>query len=89
MHQAVTAGGREFWVVVENFHQTAGAPLSEEPFEAEPASMERLHRQLDIASRFSTGEIIAFSIPEYMTPMGGEAAGRLFEAYRRRLEQSR
>ncbi len=88
MREAVTNAGRDLWIVVENFRQTAGAPLNEQPFEAAPAPMERLRRQLEIASRFSTGEIIAFSVPEYMTPMGGKDAGRLFEVYRSRLLRS-
>jgi hypothetical protein len=40
---------------------------------------------VESASRYSSGEVIAFSVPDYMTPSAGEAAERLFREYLRRL----
>lgn len=63
--------GARFTPVIEIFEQTG-----DDPFAAIPASAERVRRQLAIASA-----AIAFSIPEYMTPLGGEAAAALFEEF--------
>lgn len=63
--------GARFTPVIEIFEQTG-----DDPFAAIPASAERVRRQLAIA-----GAAIAFSIPEYMTPLGGEAAAALFEEF--------
>jgi hypothetical protein len=75
----VAAGtGRELQVIVVVFEQvnTAG------DFKAVPAALTRVERQLDLAAARSTARgPLAFSIPEYMTPLGGPAAERLFDAY--------
>jgi hypothetical protein len=84
---AVEREDRDFWVVVENFRQIEGPPINDKPFEAVPASMGRLTRQLEVAGRHSSGEIIAFAVPEYMTPLGGVEAEGLYEAYRSRLSK--
>jgi hypothetical protein len=78
----------DFWVVVENFRQVEGPPIDEGPFKAVPASLPRLTRQLSIAAAHTSGELIAFSVPEYMTPLGGKDAEKLFEAYRRKLVET-
>lgn len=72
----VQSQGRKLQVVVELFHQ-----VSEHPFRAQPASWDRIARQLEIANHYSTGGILAFSVPEYLTPMGGSEADKLFKAY--------
>lgn len=59
--------------VVELFEQTSQAGAA---FSARPAAMERIERQLRAAGEDAVG----FSVPEYMTPLGGLEAGRLFEA---------
>ena len=76
LRQAVQTQSRELQVVVELFHQ-----VSERPFRAQPASWELVLRQLEVAARFGTGGILAFSVPEYMTPLGGPEADKLFKAY--------
>jgi hypothetical protein len=76
---------RERLEVVESFTQVEGPPLDENPFRAVPTPIERLLRQLETASRYSSGHVLAFSVPEYMTPLGGEDAERLFREYRRRF----
>ncbi|HEY3453314.1 MAG TPA: DUF4434 domain-containing protein [Bryobacteraceae bacterium] len=72
---------RCLWVVVELLRQTAGPPLNQSAFSAVPGSMDRIVCQIAIASKYSSGEIVGFSVPEYMTPLGGEAANKLFEEY--------
>ena len=47
-----------------------------------PAPFDRVARQIDLASTYSaTRGLIAFSIPDYMTPLRGPDAERLFQAY--------
>ncbi len=71
---------RAFHLVVETFSQTAGAPLDQQDFKAIPAAMPRLQAQLNLAARFGGGAI-AFSVPEYLSPQGGDAAQALYERY--------
>lgn len=59
--------------VVELFEQTSAAGA---PFSAKPAPLDRIELQLKNAGKGA----IAFSVPEYMTPLGGPAAARLYEA---------
>jgi hypothetical protein len=76
LRQAVQSQSRTLQVVVELFRQ-----VSERPFRAQAASWDRVGRQLEIAGCFSPGGILAFSVPEYLTPLGGPEADRLFKAY--------
>jgi hypothetical protein len=80
--RATDGRGRELGVVVEVFRQTAGAPIDQQRFAAEPAPLDRIHRQLAIARAFSA-RLIAFSVPDYMREGGSPPAARLFDAYRR------
>src|SRR5437660_2141859 len=51
-------------------------------FKAVPAPFDRVARQIDLASTYSaTRGLIAFSIPDYLTPLRGPDAERLFQAY--------
>lgn len=72
----------EFQIVVETFTQSARAAGDE--FAAQPAPIDRIVRQIDIARRYTRAPLIAFSVPEYMTPEAGPAAARLFDVYRQR-----
>jgi hypothetical protein len=85
LREAIEREGSELWPVVENFAQVAGAPVDLSSFRAVPAPLDRLLQQVESASRYSSGEVIAFSVPDYMTPSAGEAAERLFREYLRRL----
>ncbi len=77
LRQAVPPGsGRKLQVVVELFRQ-----VSERPFRAQAAPWDRVKRQLEIAARYANGGILAFSVPEYMTPTAGPEANKLFRAY--------
>jgi hypothetical protein len=72
--------GVAVWAVVEIFRQTAGPPLDNQPFRAEPASESRITRQMALARPHVSG-LIAFSIPEYMSSRAGPAAIRLKQDY--------
>jgi hypothetical protein len=52
-----------------------------------PASMSRISRQLALAGSLLGPEIIAFSLPEYATPMGGKKGEQLGKDYRAYLER--
>jgi hypothetical protein len=83
IHSAARKNGRSMIVVIELFRQTSGPPLNNAAFAAVPAPLERIMNQLRIASRYSSDGIVAFSVPEYLTPFGGEAANKLFSEYRK------
>jgi hypothetical protein len=68
--------GRQLQVVVELFEQ-----VQAEPFRARPASWERLKQQISLARRYGTPRLTAFSIPDYLWPAAGAAAGQLCEEY--------
>lgn len=88
IRRALEPEGRDLRVVVETFRQVTGPPIDDRPFKAVPATLERLSQQLEVAARFASGGLVAFAVPEYMTPLGGVKARRLFEDYRRRLGRS-
>ncbi len=78
LRQAAQSQSRELQVVVELFQQ-----VNAHPFRARPASWDRVARQLEIAGRSTSGGLLGFSVPEYLTPLGGPEAERLFKAYLR------
>lgn len=81
IRRAVDAHSRDLQVVVELFQQVNGRLSGNEPFRAVPAPLERITRQVDLAARYATSGVIAFSVPEYMTPLGGPEAKQLFNRY--------
>ncbi|MEW5895736.1 MAG: DUF4434 domain-containing protein [Candidatus Omnitrophota bacterium] len=78
--KAAKAAGCEFHVIIEVFQQIAGLPINDDYFQAVPASWQRVHRQLEIGAS-GVDSLIAFSVPEYMTPIGGEKAENLYRSY--------
>ncbi|MFH0925770.1 MAG: DUF4434 domain-containing protein [bacterium] len=80
IHNAVKTNLSELHIVVEIFTQTAGSPIDNREFQAIPAPLGRIKQQIIIASSFSS-TIIAFSIPEYMSPQGGRLARQLYKKY--------
>ena len=82
---ASTARARNLEVVVEVFRQTDGPPINDEPFAAAPAGFDEILRQLRLAAEYAPGGAIAFSVPEYMSPLGGEEAADRYEQYRRHI----
>ncbi len=84
--RAVESRGGELGVVVETFRQVSGAPLNQEPFRAEPANIDRIERQLEIATSFAPEGRFAFAVPDYMSPTAGPEAERLYRSYLELLE---
>lgn len=81
LHDVSTRHGADLTLIVEIFRQTEGEPVSDKPFAAVPADMERIRRQLETAAKYSKNGVLAFSVPEYMSPLGGREAAQLYEAY--------
>ncbi len=81
MRRAVEAEGRDLQVIVELFRQVEGPPLDEKPFKAVPASVDRIRRQLELASKYSSAGVMAFSVPDYMSPSAGPDARQLLQEY--------
>jgi hypothetical protein len=81
IRKAVKTHRRDLRVVIEIFRQVAGPPIDNKQFKAVPGPLVRIQRQMAAAAPYAL-QLIAFSIPEYMTPLGGLDAGRLYESYR-------
>ncbi len=79
--QAAAAQKRTFRVVVELFRQVKNPADSATAFHAVPASLDRLRRQFNEAARFSSLPPVAFSVPEYLTPLGAEPAAERYRQY--------
>lgn len=77
---AVLRNGRELRAVVETFRQTAGPPIDDKSFSAVPAQMDQLRQQIEAAAPFAS-RVVAFSVPEYLSPAGGAEAKSLYESY--------
>ncbi len=80
IREATKKSSAQLQVVTEIFAQVAGQPVDNEPFQAIPAPLSRIKEQVRVASAF-TPHLVAFSIPEYMTPLGGRRARKLFSDY--------
>ncbi|SCM72649.1 DUF4434 domain-containing protein [Desulfovibrio sp. 86] len=80
--QAAEKTGRVFTPVVEVFTQVDGAPVNQKAFRAVPAPLARIKKQLKIAGSVPHSGIMAFSLPEYCSPFGGEQAAVLYKAYK-------
>jgi hypothetical protein len=65
---------RRLTIVVESF-TAEGEGAS---WHASPASWTRIEQQMRLATEFSHNAPISFSAPEYMTPLGGASAAKLF-----------
>ncbi len=79
LHRAL---GARLRIVLETFAAGGGAG----GFQAVPAPIGRIRSQWEIARRFSARGPIAFSLPEYCTPLGGPAAGELHEQILRQMD---
>jgi hypothetical protein len=76
VRRATDANGKKLQVVVELF-----TVVSEFPFKAVPAPILRVTQQLRIADDYATGGINSFSVPDYMSLEGGDAAMELLHNY--------
>jgi hypothetical protein len=86
LRKALAGHARELQVIVELFRQTDGEPINSRPFSAVPASFDRVAQQLTVARRFSSAPL-AFTIPDYMSPLGGPEATALFNQFYRALQR--
>ena len=82
VQRAAESRQRELRLIIEVFQQTAGPPIDQKPFAAEPAPLERIRRQIAIEQAFSS-TLLAFSVPDYMNAKGPAAVTNLFNQYRR------
>lgn len=87
VQNAAISQKREFRTIVEIFRQVGGPPINTENFHAIPASIEQILNQLNAAAPYSCATI-AFSVPEYMSPLGGHAASELYDAYLSTLQKN-
>ena len=81
LDRAALPRGREVVAVVELFRQVAGPPIDNRPFAALPAPLARIREQI-ASVRSSASRVVAFSVPEYLTPLGGPEAEAVYNAYR-------
>src|SRR5206468_4211937 len=79
IHRSTTRNRRRLQVIVELFEQLPAPPGTSATFQAVPAEITRICRQLMVAARY--GKAVGFSIPEYMSPVAGPEAALLLEAY--------
>jgi len=84
MRRAATAAGRELAVIVEVYEQADGGEGGGSDFRAEPAPIGRIEQQIALAAEHGSEEIVAFSVPDYMTAAAGQAQRHLLEAYVKR-----
>lgn len=80
LHRATQTNSRQLQVIVELFEQSTGEEVLNNQFVAEPAALERIQKQMRIDSAYGS-DLVGFSIPEYMTPLGGPHAEKLFKEY--------
>lgn len=85
LRAAVASHGTRLGVVVELFEAESAADAA--TFAAVPAPLARVERQLAAAWRGATGPVVGFSVPDYLSPFGGAAAGRAYAAYRGVVER--
>ena len=83
LRQIVEDHELEFQVIVEIFSQVAGYPVNDRPFHAVPAPLARIEKQVALSGAYAANGLQAFSIPDYMTPLAGTDAARLYFDYTR------
>lgn len=86
---SVQTAGRDLWTIVEIFQEVQGSRKPGDAFRAEPAPIDRINRQMELAGPYSS-RLVAFSIPEYMSTRAGPGAEQLLRDYRsqRRLDMA-
>ena len=80
MRQATARHERELRVIVEVFRQVDGV-FNGRAFRAVPVPFTFVLPQMETAAPYSKGGLVAFSIPEYMTPLGAPGARESYLAY--------
>lgn len=83
VRKGVDEAGGKLGIVVELFESTSPDAKSPGAFAAEPASLDRIRRQVDVAERLGTEPRVAFSVSDYMSPFAGARSGALYDQYLR------
>ena len=81
----------DFWTDLEIFDQFHCPPVDNLPLEkwdANPASMERIIKQISIEESF-VSRIVCFEFTHYMSPQMGNLQQKLYNAYRDWLQSER
>ncbi|MFI5380949.1 MAG: DUF4434 domain-containing protein [Tepidisphaerales bacterium] len=90
--EAIVSLGQEFedsteiWLVAETFTQIHGQPVDDQPFAAKPADITRVRQQVESLSKLKK-RLVAYSYFDYMRPSAGEPATRLYDGYRKLMEE--
>jgi len=80
MASATRQASARLRVIVETFRQVDGT-FNGRSFRALPVPLAFLLPQLETAAPYSSGGLVAFSVPEYLTPLGGRDAAESYLAY--------
>lgn len=83
VREAVEEAGGDLGMVVELFAQTPETGTAERPFSAAPARLDRVEAQTVAATSLVGGPLVAFSVPDYMSPLAGGAAADLYRGFLR------
>lgn len=82
LQEAAASLETETRIIIELFEQKS---RGDQPFSAEPAPLVRILQQLEIANDHSLRAPIAFSIPEYMSPLAGPEGHQLYQDFIRQF----
>ncbi|MCX6594999.1 MAG: DUF4434 domain-containing protein [Acidobacteria bacterium] len=80
MKQAAEQTQKELRVIVETFRQVDGE-FNGRSFRAIPAPFPLLLPQMQVAAPYSAGGLVAFTVSDYLSPMGGDDAARGYQSY--------
>lgn len=80
--QKLIPQGRQVITVVEAFTQVDGSPVNDKPFAAKPAPLARLHEQVALARAAGAMAAAFFTVPNYMSSLGGADAAALGRRWR-------
>ncbi len=83
VREAIEEAGGDLGMVVELFSQTPGTGTGERPFAASPARLGRVEAQAVTAASLVGGPLVAFSVPDYMSPFAGGVAADLYRGFLR------
>ncbi|MEW6227879.1 MAG: DUF4434 domain-containing protein [Bacillota bacterium] len=86
LQRAATANNVELWSDVEVFNQTHGWPVDGGTWAAVPGKIETIAEQLRVEKPY-VSRFVAFEFTHYMSPWQGSEQAKLFDEYRKYLEQ--
>lgn len=81
LKQVTNEQSRQLIIVVELFEQVSGQSIDGNEFKAEAASLDRVVKQIAIAESYTDNVPVAFSVMEYMTPLGVQNSEKLYSDY--------